>query len=91
MTIAYKMFDQDWKCRGFQYDVGKKYKHEGKLEICKSGFHACLNLEDCFDFYDSVTWNKIAKVKVGNFISDGNKIVTDEIEILEEITWENVI
>ena len=48
---AYKAFNSDLTCIGFQYEVGKEYQHKGKLELCESGFHACLKLVDCFRFY----------------------------------------
>lgn len=38
---AYKAFDMDMKCRGFQYEVGKEYELDGEIECCSRGFHAC--------------------------------------------------
>ena len=48
---AYKAFKGDLICRGFQYEEGKTYEIEGKPELCKQGFHACLNLKDVFNYY----------------------------------------
>ena len=39
---AYKGFNPDMTCRGFKFEEGKTYT-EDKAELCKSGFHACLD------------------------------------------------
>ena len=49
---AFKGFNKDMTCRGFQYEEGKEYEHDGDIEVCKSGFHACEYPLDCFRYYD---------------------------------------
>ena len=48
---AYKGFDENLKCRGFQYEIGKEYE-EATASICNKGFHACEYPLDCFSYYE---------------------------------------
>ena len=48
---AYKGFEPDMTCRGFQYKEGETYT-EDKASLCDSGFHACEDPIDCFTYYD---------------------------------------
>ncbi|NTG86158.1 hypothetical protein G6L15_08365 [Agrobacterium rhizogenes] len=41
-VFAIKGFDTGLKCRGYQFEVGRTEKHEGKVEACEGGFHAII-------------------------------------------------
>ena len=47
---AYKGFNPDMTCRGFQYKEGETYT-EDTAELCQSGFHACEDPIDCLAYY----------------------------------------
>ena len=42
--FAYKGFDENFRCRYFQYEVGKEYHINGDVKMCVNGFHACKDL-----------------------------------------------
>lgn len=70
--IAYKGFDENLCCKGFQYEIGKEYVHEGEIECCESGFHACTNPFDVLDYYPSDSRNRFCVVEQSGMIKTGN-------------------
>jgi len=89
---GYKVFNPDFTCRGFQYEVGKTYKHNGPLSICHSGFHFCRKVADCFGYYAFDPRNKVAEIEATGLVeSKEDKSVTDEITIVREISWEEML
>lgn len=60
---GYKVFNGDWTCRGFQYEVGKTYEDDVKPVCCRKGFHFCTKAADCFNYYRFDSMNKVAEVE----------------------------
>lgn len=88
---GYKVFNPDWTCRDFQYEVGKTFEHEGNIEVCKEGFHFCQKMVNCFNYYPFDINNKVAEVEALGLVKQKrDKIVTDKIHIIRELTWNEV-
>jgi hypothetical protein len=94
MMKGYKVFNSDWTCRGFQYEVGQVYEMDEKPICCDRGFHFCEKASDCFRYYSFDPDNKVAEVEALGDIdtnNDGNKCSTNKIHIIREITWQEVL
>ena len=50
MIPAYKGFNRDLTCRGFQYAEGETYQTD-RAELCATGFHACPMPLDTLRYY----------------------------------------
>ena len=90
---AYKGFDKNFQCRGFQYEVGKEYKSGKTVKICRSGFHACTNPLEVWDYYP-VYNSRFAEVELGGVIDKedcDSKICSSEIKIKKELTLSDYI
>ena len=86
--IAYKGFDENLCCKGFQYEVGKEYEQEGEIVCCLKGFHACLNPFDVLEFYEINGKNRYCIVEQSGIIKP-NRLSTNQasskIKIIAEI------
>ena len=89
---AYKGFDKDMKCRGFQFEEGKTYE-EPNAELCKQGFHACTSPLDvlryyapCDDYGNMQNFHEVELDDVSDEKSDDSKVVAKKIKIGASLT-----
>jgi len=90
---AYKAFNKDWTCRGFQYKLGETYTHEGKVQACSSGFHACEYPLDIFNYYNPCT-SSFALVEASGTISkeaSDSKIASEVLVLQKELTISELV
>lgn len=90
---SYKAFDENLRCRGFQYEVGKEYDMNGDIKCCKRGFHACESPIEVWDYYDMLT-SRFAEVEQSGKIStgaDSTKICSSHIKIKAELKLADII
>ncbi len=91
---AYKGFNQSLQCRGMQYEIGQTYTHDGKVKACQSGFHACENPLNVFDYYPPSN-SRFAVVEMSGEISceeaGDSKIAAGKIAIKAELKLPELI
>ena len=90
---AFKGFDENLKCRDFQYEVGKTYTHNGDVVRCaKGGFHSCTYPLDIFNYYPPNS-RFCAVTASGKTATDDNdtKIASAKITIDAEIKLPEII
>jgi len=92
VITAFKGFDKEMKCRGYQFEIGKTYHHDGEVKACISGFHSCENPLDVLNYYSLISddgqLNKFAIIKASGSISrhgDDTKIASATLTIEAEL------
>ena len=94
---GFKGFDKDLKCKDYQYEVGKEFEEEGKIEACSNGFHFCENPLDVLGYYppyDEKGSNRYCIVKgSGNIDRDGDdtKVACSKLHISAEIGLKGLV
>lgn len=90
---AYKDFDKDLKCRGFQYEIGKEYEEKEAI-ACEKGFHACENPLDVFVYYPLCNGSRYCEVEQSGELSKhdaDSKIASTKIKIGTELGLKGII
>ena len=84
---AYKGFDKDLKCRGFQYEIGKEYE-EPEASACNRGFHACEEPIDVLKYYEPGKGSRYCEVEQDGQLSrsdEDSKIASTKLKVVGEI------
>ncbi|HGJ5160210.1 TPA: hypothetical protein ACJGKV_002920 [Salmonella enterica subsp. diarizonae serovar 61:l,v:1,5,7] len=87
--VTFKGFNKDLKCRDFQFEIGKTFHHDGKVEACGSGFHACECPFDVLSYYPPAESRYAETISFG--VTDreeegDTKIASASITIKDELT-----
>ena len=94
--IGYKAFDENLKCRGFQFEVGKTYdtgRAKEDLKLCSDTvFHFCRELHRIENVSDyRISNSRVCEVIAeGDIVTDGDKYGTNKLTILREIPREEL-
>ena len=91
--IAYKGFDKNMQCRGYQYAIGQTYTHDGKVAACESGFHSCEYPLDVFSYY-APGESQFAVVEASGEIarhSEDSKVASSSLTVKASIDLPGII
>ena len=88
LVKGFKGFDKNLKCRGYQFEVGKTFIHNGKVKACSTGFHFCENPIDVLHYYNAGNSRFCEVEGSGEISKDGSdsKVAVSELHISAEVT-----
>ena len=89
---AYKGFDKNMQCRGFQFEEGETYE-EDRAVLCRAGFHACENPIDIFRYYapGKSIFHEVELEDVSEMRGKDSKVCGKKIKIGSEISLRDMI
>lgn len=89
---AYKGFNKDMTCRGFQYEEGKEYQ-EDNAKLCECGFHACKNPIDCLAYYAPrrSVYHEVELDDLSDEVSKDSKICGKRIKIGARLSFVELV
>ena len=84
--FAYKAFDKNLKCRGYQFELG--FNTTEKANCRQNGFHCAENPIDCLSYYSNMGQAEYYLVDAGGDIDEDDldtKIACTELTILQQL------
>ncbi len=91
---GYKVFNKDFTCRDYDFQgVGTTHSYEGTPVLCKSGFHFCTTLQDCFKYYDTTPDMIICEVTATGYTDakgDCSKRTCRSLSIIRQMPLDEV-
>ena len=92
VVTGFKVTDSDFKCRGTQYELGKDFVLPGSPTLCHHGYHFCRIANDCFNYYDFDTKNRVFEVEAFGETEHGeDKSATVGIRFVRELSWQELL
>ena len=92
---GYKVFNENFRCRDFQFGLGQTYIHQGDVFLCKSGFHFCEKPVDCFSYYAFDPRNIVCEIEASDVSEErhkeDSKRVCGKITIVRQLEWKEVL
>ena len=92
---TYKGTDRAMKCRGFQYELGKKFTWDGAVRCGDRGVHSVVCPMDALSYYSPVDGSRYFECEAGGTIDGKNnvdsKIASSELTLKSEIGLDGLI
>ncbi len=91
---GYKVFNHDFTCLDYYFNgVGSTHTYEGTPVLCKSGFHFCTTLQDCFKYYDIKPHMIVCEVQATGYTdakADCSKRTCQTLSIIRQMPLDEV-